>query len=201
MFRRQGLLALNYKEHSDFELVQGEVTRQTSPDNNSNSELATSTTALQLVRINVFRDHRQTVQYIAPTDVAFARQAEILIIDEAAAIPLPVVSKLFGPYLVFLSSTVNGYEGTGRALRLKLMQVNGMGENKSGIKKCVECLLKVEGFNEIVKMLYCVIGIKIYIKILTSLQSNPSDSDFECQFLQECLSALLTAKIGHQFCA
>ena len=27
-----------------------------------------------------------------------------------------------GPYLVFLSSTVNGYEGTGRALSLKLIQ-------------------------------------------------------------------------------
>ena len=43
-------------------------------------------------------------------------------IDEAAAIPLPVVKKLLGPYLVFMSSTVNGYEGTGRALSLKLLQ-------------------------------------------------------------------------------
>ncbi len=42
--------------------------------------------------------------------------------DEAAAIPLPHVRKLIGPYLVFLSSTVNGYEGTGRALSLKLIQ-------------------------------------------------------------------------------
>ena len=41
--------------------------------------------------------------------------------DEAAAIPLPLVKKLLGPYLVFLSSTVNGYEGTGRALSLKLI--------------------------------------------------------------------------------
>jgi len=43
-------------------------------------------------------------------------------VDEAAAIPLPHVRKLLGPYLVFLSSTVNGYEGTGRALSLKLIQ-------------------------------------------------------------------------------
>lgn len=41
--------------------------------------------------------------------------------DEAAAIPLPLVKNLLGPYLVFLSSTVNGYEGTGRALSLKLI--------------------------------------------------------------------------------
>ena len=32
-----------------------------------------------------------------------------------------MVKSLLGPYLVFLSSTVNGYEGTGRALSLKLI--------------------------------------------------------------------------------
>ena len=48
-------------------------------------------------------------------------QAELLVIDEAAAIPLPIVRKLLGPYLVFMSSTINGYEGTGRSLSLKLL--------------------------------------------------------------------------------
>ena len=42
-------------------------------------------------------------------------------IDEAAAIPLPLVKKLLGPYLVFMASTINGYEGTGRSLSLKLI--------------------------------------------------------------------------------
>ena len=32
------------------------------------------------------------------------------------------VKALLGPYLVFLCSTVNGYEGTGRSLSLKLLQ-------------------------------------------------------------------------------
>ena len=49
-------------------------------------------------------------------------QAELLVIDEAAAIPLPLVRKLLGPYLVFMCSTVTGYEGTGRSLSLKLLQ-------------------------------------------------------------------------------
>lgn len=49
-------------------------------------------------------------------------QAELVIIDEAAAIPLPLVKNLIGPYLVFLASTINGYEGTGRSLSLKLIQ-------------------------------------------------------------------------------
>jgi N-acetyltransferase 10 len=35
---------------------------------------------------------------------------------------LPIVKKLLGPYLVFMSSTVNGYEGTGRSLSLKLVK-------------------------------------------------------------------------------
>lgn len=49
-------------------------------------------------------------------------QAELVIIDEAAAIPLPLVRKLIGPYLVFMASTINGYEGTGRSLSIKLIQ-------------------------------------------------------------------------------
>jgi N-acetyltransferase 10 len=35
-------------------------------------------------------------------------------VDEAAAIPIPFVKKMFGPYNLIMSSTVNGYEGTGR---------------------------------------------------------------------------------------
>ena len=46
----------------------------------------------------------------------------MVIIDEAAAIPLPLVRNLIGPYLVFMASTINGYEGTGRSLSLKLIQ-------------------------------------------------------------------------------
>lgn len=101
-----GLKALKYQEHLDFEVIQeymGEA-----------GKLVT--------RINVFKDHRQTIQYIAPTDHAKLAQAELVAIDEAAAIPLPTVKKLMGQYLVFMSSTINGYEGTGRSLSLKLIQ-------------------------------------------------------------------------------
>lgn len=44
----------------------------------------------------------------------------MLVIDEAAAIPLPIVKSMLGPFLIFMSSTVTGYEGTGRSLSLKL---------------------------------------------------------------------------------
>nr|XP_018667185.1 RNA cytidine acetyltransferase [Ciona intestinalis] len=102
----KGFDALEYQEHLDYELIQS-----TNPDFNK-----------AIVRVNVFREHRQTIQYIHPSDSAKLSQAELLVIDEAAAIPLPLVQSLLGPYLVFMSSTINGYEGTGRSLSLKLVK-------------------------------------------------------------------------------
>mmetsp|Transcript_15012 Transcript_15012/g.29501 ORF Transcript_15012/g.29501 Transcript_15012/m.29501 type:complete len:1039 (-) Transcript_15012:64-3180(-) len=102
----KGFDALDYKDHQDYEIIQS-----TNPLFNK-----------AVVRVNIFRQHRQTIQYIQPQDHAKLAQAELLVIDEAAAIPLPVVKQLLGPYLVFMSSTVNGYEGTGRALSLKLVK-------------------------------------------------------------------------------
>lgn len=101
-----GLQALEYKEHIDYDVAQS-----------ANPEFKKA-----VIRINIFKHHRQTVQYIHPHEHQKLSQVELLVIDEAAAIPLPVVKSLLGPYLVFLSSTVNGYEGTGRSLSLKLLQ-------------------------------------------------------------------------------
>ncbi|PAV80268.1 hypothetical protein WR25_16799 [Diploscapter pachys] len=103
----KGFDAIEYQEHTDYELIQS-----------TNPEFRKA-----LVRINVFREHRQTIQYIHPTDANKLGQAELVVVDEAAAIPLPLVKDLIsGPYLVFLASTINGYEGTGRSLSLKLIQ-------------------------------------------------------------------------------
>ncbi|KAF8428438.1 DUF699-domain-containing protein [Boletus edulis BED1] len=102
----KGLDALGYEEHLDYDILQS-----TNPDFNK-----------AIVRVNVFRQHRQTIQYIQPEDAHVLGQAELVIIDEAAAIPLPLVRNLLGPYLVFMASTINGYEGTGRSLSLKLVQ-------------------------------------------------------------------------------
>jgi N-acetyltransferase 10 len=46
----KGLDALNYKENKDYEILQS-----TNPDFNH-----------AVVRVNIFRDHRQTIQYIEP---------------------------------------------------------------------------------------------------------------------------------------
>ncbi|CAJ2499715.1 Uu.00g025680.m01.CDS01 [Anthostomella pinea] len=105
-FLFKGFDALGYSDHADYSIIQS-----TNPDFNK-----------AIVRVNVHRSHRQTVQYIRPQDAHVLGQAELLVIDEAAAIPLPLVRKLMGPYLVFMASTINGYEGTGRALSLKLIK-------------------------------------------------------------------------------
>lgn len=89
-----GFDALEYQEHLDYDLIQS-----TNPDFNK-----------AVVRVNIFKDHRQTVQYVHPNDAAQRLgQAELLVIDEAAAIPLTLVKGMLGPYLVFLASTINGY--------------------------------------------------------------------------------------------
>ena len=103
-FVLKGSDKLGYKEHLDYDLVES-----------SNPAFGKS-----IVRINVTRNHRQTIQYILPLFSAKKRGRELLVIDEAAAIPLPTVKALLGPYLVFLCSTINGYEGR-RALSIKLI--------------------------------------------------------------------------------
>lgn len=107
-FLFRGLDALGYEEHLDYDVVQS-----------TQAELAKC-----IVRVNVHRQgqHRQTVLYIQPEDAHLLGQAELVAIDEAAAIPLPLVQSLTsGPQTVIMSSTINGYEGTGRSLSLKLL--------------------------------------------------------------------------------
>lgn len=101
----KGFDALDYQEHMDYSLV-----TSTRPGMSK-----------VIIRVNIFRAHRQTIQYIDPADAAKLGQAELVVIDEAAAIPLPLVRSLLGPYLVFMASTIQGYEGTGRSLSLKLI--------------------------------------------------------------------------------
>ncbi|EGC37654.1 hypothetical protein DICPUDRAFT_149730 [Dictyostelium purpureum] len=119
----KGFDSMEYVEHVDYELV-----KSTNPEFHD-----------AIIRVNIFRTHRQTIQYIQPQDYQKLGQAELVVIDEAAAIPLPYVKNLLGPYLVFMSSTINGYEGTGRSLSLKLIKqlrdqsttVSGSSNNKN----------------------------------------------------------------------
>lgn len=101
-----GLEKLQFKENLHYEVVKG----------------AEEATKNCVVRINFFGKHKQIIQYVKPTDSDKILYAELVVIDEAAAIPLTVVKKFIGPWPLFISSTVHGYEGTGRSLSLKLIQ-------------------------------------------------------------------------------
>lgn len=104
-----GLRALKYEEHVDFT-----VHRSTDPEHNK-----------AVVKIEVTRRlYRQCLVYLQPWEAVTGGgwQPDLFCIDEAAAIPLPTVRQMiYGPKLVFMASTINGYEGTGRSLSLKLI--------------------------------------------------------------------------------
>lgn len=113
-FTLRGLKALKYQDHMDYTVTY----------NNAHGRDETKC----ILSIVIHRSHRQVIQYVSPEHTDKFSTAEIVAIDEAAAIPLPIVRSILHQSndghmqrLTFLSSTVNGYEGTGRALSLKLL--------------------------------------------------------------------------------
>lgn len=113
------------------------------------------------------------MQYIHPSDAVKLGQAELVVVDEAAAIPLPLVKELIsgiqyynmksnellfvvGPYLVFLASTINGYEGTGRSLSLKLL--DSLRKQSSGYNKGEKAMLTKGILYSISRSLLYIIG-------------------------------------------
>ena len=106
-----GLKASKYQEHLDYTITY-------------NANKAGREKIKCIIGIEIHRSHKQSIKYIRPNEIDKFSSAELVAIDEAAAIPLPIVKALMtgGDRLTFMSSTVNGYEGTGRALSLKLLK-------------------------------------------------------------------------------
>ncbi|UYV70315.1 NAT10 [Cordylochernes scorpioides] len=75
----------------------------------------------EITEITITKNYTQTIRYIQPQNIKNV-QVHLLIIDEAAAIPLTILKPLVGKTLTLMSSTVCGYEGTGRSLSLKLIE-------------------------------------------------------------------------------
>jgi N-acetyltransferase 10 len=119
-FVLRGLKALKYQEHLDYTI-------------SYNAEKTGRDKIKCIVAVEVHKSHRQSIKYIRPDETDKFASAELVAIDEAAAIPLPTVRALMGDRLTFMSSTVNGYEGTGRALSLKLIKELRDMKGRSGI--------------------------------------------------------------------
>ena len=86
--------------------------------------------------VDVFKSGavRRSVTYAAPhSDLAAFSAADVVCIDEAAAIPLTFVRSVVhaSKGVVVLSSTVKGYEGTGRGLSLKLFKELREGDHEA----------------------------------------------------------------------
>ncbi|CDJ58840.1 UPF0202 family protein, putative, partial [Eimeria maxima] len=126
-FVQKGLLAMGMREQIDFQVsieTVGSTRRGKKGLDTSgvySSGLYDKQDVKAITKIEVYRHHKQRVQFIFPHERQTLVNCDLLVIDEAASIPLPVVKGLLGPYTVLLSSTVNGYEGTGRSLSLKLL--------------------------------------------------------------------------------
>ncbi|EPR79922.1 N-acetyltransferase 10 [Spraguea lophii 42_110] len=97
----EGLKTLNYVEGADF-IVEKERIKKRS----------------YVRRVRIISNN-QFIEYLNPNDSMY-KYPDLVVIDEAAAIPIPTLQNLLSSNLVFLSSTVQGYEGTGRALIQKL---------------------------------------------------------------------------------
>jgi len=106
-----GLSTLNLKQDVDFEVSYAKSDK-------SDKEFVS--------RILVFRSHQQRIQYISPStaikDKLLCQSAELMIIDEACAMPFDLLKSFFGPYLIFLSSTTTGFEASGKSRLTKLLK-------------------------------------------------------------------------------
>nr|UXY87049.1 N-acetyltransferase 10 [Cryptomonas sp.] len=99
-----GLSVLNYEENKHFEIL-----------HDSRYKF--------INKINIYCTHRQTITFLFPGEIEkFKNEIELLIIDEAAAIPPYLLESLFGPYVILMSSTSSGYEGTGKCFSLKFIK-------------------------------------------------------------------------------
>ena len=114
-FLIKGLNALNYTEHKDYIIQEG-----------------TGDFKGSIISIDIIKDHKQTIKYILPTDILLFQLAELLIIDEAAAIPLNIVKRILPDCVTFMASTIQGYEGTGRSLSIKLIDEMRNNQKMSG---------------------------------------------------------------------
>ncbi|KAL0234112.1 hypothetical protein PCE1_001150 [Barthelona sp. PCE] len=123
-FVKVGLERLGYLETTHFDVV---YERSAMEVGISGIEQERSLEASEaLIKSIVLRKehHRSILTYITPQEISLQKTSDLLVIDEAAAIPLDTVRSMFegNMGMVFMSSTVVGYEGTGRSLSLKLVE-------------------------------------------------------------------------------
>lgn len=109
-FIEKGLESLDFKKNLDFILKL---------DKNENPLSLTFFTSLEGEEKRI---QKQRVIYIKPGEKV--QNCDLLVIDEAAAIPINKIKPMIDNCnsTIFISSTIHGYEGTGRSLSIKLVE-------------------------------------------------------------------------------
>lgn len=99
-----GFKLLNYSEGRDFEIVQNSKFKY-----------------IEKVIISV--THHQIIKFIPLNQINEKKdQIELLVVDEAALISPGELNAIIGPYIIFMSSTTSGYEGTGKEFNLRFIE-------------------------------------------------------------------------------
>ncbi|OAF67873.1 hypothetical protein A3Q56_04379 [Intoshia linei] len=70
--------------------------------------------------IQIFKNHRQSIKYYEPNKLS--GEFSMIVIDEASAIPISTLRTFLNCKFFVLTCTTQGYEGTGRSLKLKFMR-------------------------------------------------------------------------------
>ncbi|ELQ73971.1 putative P-loop ATPase fused to an acetyltransferase [Trachipleistophora hominis] len=102
-FVLRGLRGKGYKENADFDITRIFKGRS------------------YVQKIVVKKNHRQIIEYHGFLD-KMDRYPDLLVVDEAAAIPLPILKDLIRANIVLMASTMDGYEGTGRSLSMRFIE-------------------------------------------------------------------------------
>ncbi|ELA48154.1 hypothetical protein VCUG_00392 [Vavraia culicis subsp. floridensis] len=102
-FVLRGLRGKGYKENADFEITRVFKGRS------------------YVQKIVIKKHHRQIIEYHGFLD-RMDRYPDLLVVDEAAAIPLPILKELIRANIVLMASTMDGYEGTGRSLSMRFIE-------------------------------------------------------------------------------
>lgn len=136
-----GLEALGYKKNNDFSVQFDDLGN---PKRVIFLFISESVDHSDLDTKNVHFS-KQSVEYVHPEEKI--SNADLLVIDEAAAIPLVHVRNLVASTNcpVFISSTIHGYEGSGRSLSIKLIEElrNNHGKNSGRQLREIEMTIPI----------------------------------------------------------
>ncbi|TBU06459.1 helicase [Hamiltosporidium magnivora] len=104
LFVENGLKELNFEKNKDYQIYFTKI---------NNKKFVS--------KISITKYFKQIIEYVDPR-IGLKLYPDLVVVDEAAAIPMSFLKPFLECNVVLMASTLNGYEGTGRSLSLKLFE-------------------------------------------------------------------------------